>query len=272
MNAKTHRKAANQSRSFNASFRFRFDCLQGIEACASHFRCQDGDLAPATPYLLRPRQSLGETVGGNATHSVSGNASRYRNLSTRYFETRASGPGLCGERVGLFIVADAAPQIDDRGDEAHLRNWRFVGTRPWNHVADLIGLALLRPVVEFRAIHLSGSILQDPDIRLQKLLRIVAADGNDLAADEVEAAWIDVAIKEPPSPLLISSTVLALSAFRRNPFLQAWLLHRWRCQIAAQAFRAARRLEQRAAQSSCDPVSFRRPNKKWHQTRGSKTR
>ena len=34
---------------------------------------------------------------------------------------------ICGEKVGLFIVADAAPQIDDRGDEAHLRNWRFVG-------------------------------------------------------------------------------------------------------------------------------------------------
>jgi hypothetical protein len=105
---------------------------------------------------------------------------------------------LCGsEEVGLFfIVADAAPQVDDRGDEAHLRNWRFVGTRLWKHVADLIDLALLRPVVEFRAVHLAGSVLQGPDIRPQKLFCIVAGDGNDLSVAEIEAEWIDVAIEE----------------------------------------------------------------------------
>ena len=47
-------------------------------------------------------------------------------------------------------VADATPQIDDRGDEAHLRNWRFVGTRPWKHVADLIG-AGNRPARSWRS-------------------------------------------------------------------------------------------------------------------------
>ena len=37
----------------------------------------------------------------------------------------------------LIIVTDAATDITDLGDEAHLCNRRFVGTRPWPHVVNL---------------------------------------------------------------------------------------------------------------------------------------
>ena len=75
-------------------------------------------------------------------------------------------------------------------------------------------MALLRPVVEFRAIHLSGGVLQDPDIRPQKLLCIVAADGNDLAVAEVEAERIDVAIKEAAFSLVDLVDRLGLIRFQ----------------------------------------------------------
>jgi len=55
--------------------------------------------------------------------------------------------------VNLLVVADAAAQIADFGDESHLRNRRFVGTGPWPHVANLSDLTfrLLRRCVEVRA-------------------------------------------------------------------------------------------------------------------------
>ena len=50
----------------------------------------------------------------------------------------------------LFVVVDAAAQIADLVDEAHLRNRRFVGPWPWPHVANLSDLTfrLLRRGVE----------------------------------------------------------------------------------------------------------------------------
>ena len=37
----------------------------------------------------------------------------------------------------LITVTDAATDITDLGDEAHLCNRRFVGTRPWPHLVNL---------------------------------------------------------------------------------------------------------------------------------------
>jgi hypothetical protein len=40
----------------------------------------------------------------------------------------------------LLVIADAAAQIANPGREAHLWNWRLVGTGPYKHVGDLSDL------------------------------------------------------------------------------------------------------------------------------------
>ena len=116
----------------------------------------------------------------------------------------------------LLVIADAAAQVASPGREAHLWNWRLVGTGPYKRVGDLSDLTfrLLIRVIEFLAKRLAGGVLLGPGVRAKQLLCIRVAKGNGLAVADVSAKHVEIAVKESPSPLLIMSSVFALSAFR----------------------------------------------------------
>src|ERR1700731_39435 len=106
----------------------------------------------------------------------------------------------------LFVIADAAAQIADPCCEAHLRHRRFVGTRPYKHVADLSDLTfrLLICGVEFQAKRLASGVLKGPNVHANQLPCIRIAKGNGLAVIDVGAKWIEVAIEESAAFTLVN--------------------------------------------------------------------
>ena len=105
----------------------------------------------------------------------------------------------------VVVIADAAAQIADPCCEAHLRHRRFVGTRPYKHVADLSDLTfrLLIRGVEFQAKCLAGGVLKGPNVHANQLPCIRIAKSNALAVADVGAKWIEVAIEESAAFTLV---------------------------------------------------------------------
>ena len=95
----------------------------------------------------------------------------------------------CPSENDLLVMADTATQIARLCDKTHLLNRRLVGARPWKHVADLSDLTFrfLCRSVEVRAIYFAGAIFKGSNIRVQKLLCVVAGDRKDFAVAEVRA-------------------------------------------------------------------------------------
>ena len=98
----------------------------------------------------------------------------------------------------LLVIADATAQIADPSYEANLRHRRFIGTRPYKHVADLSDFTfrLLIGVTEFLAKRLAVGVLWGPDVHAKQLLCIGVAKGNDFTVADIGAKQIEVAIKE----------------------------------------------------------------------------
>ena len=80
----------------------------------------------------------------------------------------AGGPAPTGHGVwnDLLVIADATAQIAHPSDEANLLHRRFIGTRPYKHVADLSDFTfrLLIGVPEFLTKRLAVDVLCGPDV------------------------------------------------------------------------------------------------------------
>src|SRR6516165_6854463 len=87
----------------------------------------------------------------------------------------------------LLVIADAAAEVvAGPGYQAHLRNGRLVGARPWKHIADLGDLTfrLLHRRVDFSAKHLACCVLSDPCVRANQLLGVRIANRNNFGVAE----------------------------------------------------------------------------------------
>src|SRR6266851_10485355 len=93
--------------------------------------------------------------------------------------------------MSLFVVADAAAQIADLGDEANLLDGRGVRAWAWKHVADLRDSILLRRSVEVFAKRFSGLVLESSHIRADEVLSRGRGNSPIFA---VEAKRIQVAV------------------------------------------------------------------------------
>jgi hypothetical protein len=114
----------------------------------------------------------------------------------------------------LLVIANAAINIADLAQERHLRDWRFVRTRPGERVRRALNyfpLLRLRPQIkDFLAKVVAGRVLERPAVRPNELWIDMR---NQLTVTDIRAEDVEVAVLEAPSPLLNVSSALALSAF-----------------------------------------------------------
>jgi hypothetical protein len=113
-------------------------------------------------YQHNPRAEMMSRLPGRTAHRAAGAAADVTAIPDDVVLDIAITQ-LHGIVVGndLLVIADAAAQIANPGREAHLWNWRLVGTGPYKRVGDLSDLTfrLLIRVIEFLAKRLAAGVL-----------------------------------------------------------------------------------------------------------------